>query len=275
VYIRLRLDISWRDLLAAAAALVTAADADDRQRRVEALAAPGGGVLCCLSVRSALDLYLDAVGLPAGGEVLMTAVNVPDVARIVERHGLIPIPVDVDPATLGPSPEAIDRAASSRTVAVLVAHLFGSRAPLDAVAEIAGRRGWRLLEDCAQCFSGCGELGDPRSDAAFFSFGPIKTATALAGGLVRVRDAAVLARMRATQAHWPLQRRRAHGARILKFAAFKLLSWPPLYGALVRLLRALGRDPDTFVQGSARAFPRADLYAQIRRRPSAPLLALL
>lgn len=61
------------------------------------------------------------------------------------------------------------------------------------VAGVAARHGLLLWEDCAQVFTGLGGyLGHQESDATFFSFGVIKRATALGGGVVRIRDAAVL-----------------------------------------------------------------------------------
>lgn len=61
------------------------------------------------------------------------------------------------------------------------------------IAGLAARHGLLLWEDCAQVFTGLGGyLGHQESDAAFFSFGVIKRATALGGGVARIRDAAVL-----------------------------------------------------------------------------------
>lgn len=61
------------------------------------------------------------------------------------------------------------------------------------IAEAAARHGLLLWEDCAQVFTGLGGyLGHPRSDATFFSFGVIKRATALGGGVARIRDASVM-----------------------------------------------------------------------------------
>lgn len=61
------------------------------------------------------------------------------------------------------------------------------------IAEAAARHGVLLWEDCAQVFTGLGGyLGHAESDATFFSFGVIKRATALGGGVARIRDADVL-----------------------------------------------------------------------------------
>ena len=61
------------------------------------------------------------------------------------------------------------------------------------IAEAARRHGLLLWEDCALVFTGLqGYLGHPGSDAVFFSFGVIKRATALGGGVVRIEDTAIL-----------------------------------------------------------------------------------
>ena len=86
--------------------------------------------LACLSVRSGFDALLGALALPRGSEVLMSAVNIADMARIIEAHGLTPVPVDLDMQTLTVSMASLARAATPCTRAVLVAHLFGSRMPM-------------------------------------------------------------------------------------------------------------------------------------------------
>jgi dTDP-4-amino-4,6-dideoxygalactose transaminase len=275
VYARLRLDIGWGDLLAGAVALAGARGRARRQRGVEDLISSEGRFLCCLSVRSALDLYLQAVALPAGSEVLMTALNIPDMGKIVASHGLVPVPVDLDPETLAPAPGAWLRAASPRTRAVLVAQLFGCRTALDDLAALARARGWLLLEDAAQAYTGRDGLDRSAADASFVSFGLIKTATALAGALVRVGDPEVLRRMRELQARQPVQGRGDWARRLAIAVAFKVLAWPPLFGAFVALCRLAGRDPDGLLRRTSRSFAGDDLLARIRRRPSAPLLALL
>ena len=56
--------------------------------------------LVTLSVRSAFDLYFQAKKFPPGSEVLMTGVNIPDMVRIIEEHGCVPVPVDLDLDTM-------------------------------------------------------------------------------------------------------------------------------------------------------------------------------
>jgi dTDP-4-amino-4,6-dideoxygalactose transaminase len=205
----------------------------------------------------------------------MSAMTIPDMARIVEHHGLVPIPVDLDVDTLGPNLESLRRAITPASRAIVVAHLCGGRLSVDPVVAEARKHGLLVIEDCAQAFDGHNYTGAPEADVSMFSFGPIKTATALGGAMLRVRDPALLDRMRARQAGYPIQRRRSYLCRVLKYAAFKALSYPIAYGMLLRAWQAMGRDYDRLVNGSVRGFPGPDFFDRIRQQPSAPLLATL
>jgi hypothetical protein len=197
--------------------------------------------------------------------------------RIIERHGLCPVSVDLDTATLEPRIELLEAAVSPRSRAILVAHLFGGCVDLAPAATFARRHGLLLIEDCAQAFRGAGEMGDPAADVSMFSFGTLKTATAAGGAILRVRDPEIRAGMRRTQESWPVQRRRDHAARLLKVLCLVLLGRPLPYRVFIKACDLLGRNPDIVVDSSARAFPRAGdgLPDALHRRPSAPLLALL
>jgi dTDP-4-amino-4,6-dideoxygalactose transaminase len=200
--------------------------------------------------------------------------------RIIQGHGLLAIPVDLDTATLGPRVELLEGALSSRTRAVLVAHLFGGRFDLDPVAAFTRKHDLLLIEDCAQAFRGPPDVGDTAANVSMFSFGPIKTASAVGGAVLCVRDADVLGRMRYAQDRWPVQTRFHYARRLLKALCLVLLGRPLAYGLLARLCALSSRDLDDLVNGAVRAFPTsggadADLFKRIRRQPSAPLLALL
>lgn len=270
---RLRLDVSFGDLLFAAAACAFArrGNREDRVRR--AWGDPDG--IVCLSVRSGFELLLDALPLEAGDEIAFSAITHPDMVRVAEARGLRALPVDLDVTSLAPDPEALERAIGPRTRLVVVAHLFGGSAALEPVANVARRHGIALVEDSAQSLRGPWEHGDPRSDVSLFSFGSIKTATALGGALVRVADADLRARMRSRQQAWPVQPRREYAARAAKLALLHALARPRVYGLFARSLAASGRDLDAVVSGAVRGFPGPELTRRLRRRPSAPLLALL
>ena len=179
-------------------------------------------------------------------------------------------------------PRELELVASSirpETRALLVTPLFGTTVELEPYAEIARANGLLLLEDCAQSLHEPGLRGDPHADASLFSFGPIKTATALGGAVVRVRDPELRERMRRTLAGWPLQPRRQFLARVLKFAALSALARPFLFGAFVRICERRGREVDdllsSFVRGFKVPYDDPAFTARIRRRPCGPLLRLL
>ncbi len=272
---RKRIDIGWTDLVFGAMRSVSPDDRVTLAAEIERRWSPDGQALVCLSVRSAFDLLLSSLNLPAGSEILVSAVTIGGMLRIIAEHGYVGIPVDLDARRLSPRPDALERGYSSRTRAVLVAHLFGGRLDLRPVVEFARRRNVMLVEDAAQAYAGPDYTGHPAAGISLFSFGPIKTSTALGGAIACVRDRQLLVRMRQAQAGWPLQKRSAYFARLLKYAALKAASSRPAYGAFVSACRAVGYDHDRLVNGSVRGFAGADLFKQIRRQPSAPLLSLL
>ena len=280
MYPRHRLDISPRHLALAGAACVRPPDPEQLEREIEA--ALPEGALVCFSVRSAFELLLDALDLPRGSELLLTAITHPDMARIVEqRHGLVPVPVDLELSTLAPQVELLENAVTQRTQALVVAHLFGGRADLTPLAAFARAHDLVLVEDCAQSIRGAHDAGDPRADVALFSFGSIKTAPALGGAVAYVRDPALLARMRELQAAWPRQPTREYALRVVRFAGLISLGEPHVYEAFVRAGSLAGLDVDALVNKSVHALRPPDSRADdefgrwLRRRPSPPLLALL
>jgi dTDP-4-amino-4,6-dideoxygalactose transaminase len=275
MYARKRLDIGWLDL---ASGLVNAGLPLDRAtlaRRIEHWFSPDGGALCTLSIRSGLELYLEQQALPKGSEVLMSALTIPDMWKVVERHGLVPVPVDVDTRTLAPKLDGLAKAATGKTRMLIVAHLFGTRFDLAPYARVARERGWLLLEDCAQAFTGPDYLGHPAADVSMFSFGPIKTSAALAGGVLVVRDRPLLTQMRAVHAQWPVQSGGTYAKRVLKYAGLKAVSNPVLYRGFVKWCELKGTNQDAVIQGTVRGFAGGDFWAKIRHQPSAPLLSVI
>jgi perosamine synthetase len=235
--------------------------------------------LVCFSVRSGWDLWLGAQGLWAGDEVLVSAVTHPDMVRIISEHGLRAVPVDIDPGTLTPRPCMLEAAFTPRTRVVLVAHLFGGRMDLGGVAKFARERGLLLVEDCAQAFQGPERIGDPAADVCMYSFGTLKTSTALGGAVLRVRDREVLGRMREVQACYPSQGRGVYLKKLLKVLGLVTVSRPRPYGLLGRACTQLGYDIDALIGGVVRGFPlrepAAMFFRHLRHRPSTPLLAML
>lgn len=270
-----RIDIGWTDLAFAALSCAVPGSREEADRRARAAWGAEEDGVVCLSVRSGLDLFLRAMDFPQGSEILVTAVTIRDMVRIVEHHGLVPVPIDLDMETLTVKREALERAVTPRTRAVVAAHLFGAVMPLDETADFAREHGLYLLEDRAQSFVGPEEKGHPESDVTLFSFGPIKTNTAVAGALLRVRDPELRRRMLEAQARDPVQPGGAFFRRALRVGLVRGLTNPVPFGLLYRICRLLGRNHDEVVSHSARGFSGPAFFERIRQRPSTPNLALL
>ena len=99
---------------------------------LEGLLAAACGVQHAVAVSSgtaALHLAILALGLEPGDEVLVPAYTFPATANVVALAGLVPVLVDVDPATMNLDVDLVAAAIGPRTRAVLAVHLFGR--PLD------------------------------------------------------------------------------------------------------------------------------------------------
>ncbi|MHC4405107.1 MAG: DegT/DnrJ/EryC1/StrS family aminotransferase [Planctomycetota bacterium] len=273
---RKRLDIGWLDLAFGMLQSGLPRNRGVIQQQIESLwSGSDEGVLACLSVRSGFDLLWRALSLPPGSEVLMSALTIRHMVDLVEQHHLVPVPVDVDVDHMAPKVDVMRRAITPNTKAIVVAHLFGSRFPMEPIRRVAREHNLLVIEDCAQAYAGRGYTGDPQADVSMFSFGPIKTATALWGAVLKIRDRDLLERMRTEQASYPVQSRRSYVRRLLKCTALKACSNRPLFKVVMGACRAMGRDHDHMINGSVRGFPGPDFFDRIRQQPCGPLLALL
>src|SRR5579864_3957839 len=136
----------------------------------------------------ALRIGLLALGIESGDEVLVVAnAGVPPVAAVVAA-GAVPVFCDVEPSSHTLDPAEIDRRVSARTRALVVVHLYGQPAQMDAIMAGARKHGLKVLEDCAQAHGARfdGRLVGTWGDAAAFSFYPTKNLGALgdAGALL-------------------------------------------------------------------------------------------
>lgn len=267
-------DIGWADLVFGLLRSFCPDDPAATQARIEGRWSGARDTLACLSVRSGLDLLLQAAAWPQGSEVLVSAVTIPDMITLLGQHGLVPVPIDLDPQTLAVDLDQLRRAIGPRTRAILVAHLFGSRMLLAPLVAIAREHGLFVLEDCAQAYDAA-YRGDPGSDARLWSFGPIKTETALGGAIVQLNDPALLQRMRRIQSAYPRQRRVSFARRVLLMAVLKFLARPGRFALFVALCRLRKHDHDRLLYQAVRGFAVRDLLARLRQQPSAPLLRLL
>jgi len=269
------LDIEWSDLMIGLLRCWSQGDPNRTRSRIESLWSDRLDSLVCLSVRSGFDLALQILNFPRGSEILFSAITIPEMVDIAKKHGLIPVPIDIDPNTLEPNIQQMLKVLGPKTKAILVAHLFGSRSPLSEVVQLSQKQGLFLIEDCAQTYDGSDYRGHSQSDISMFSFGPIKTSTALGGALIRFKDKEVLGKARILQETYPRQSRFRFFQRICWFSMLKCLANPSFYRLFVKLTNFFGSSHEKVLTEAIRGFPGVDLLAQIRRQPSIPLLELL
>lgn len=160
------------------------------------------GVRHAVGVGSGLDalaLLLRALDVGAGHEVVVPGHTFIATWLAVTHVGACPVPVDVRDDTCNLDPDRVEAALTPRTRAIVAVHLYGQTAAMDALREIARRRGLWLIEDAAQAHGARhrGRRAGALGDAAAFSFYPGKNLGALGdAGAVTTDDDALAARVR-------------------------------------------------------------------------------
>ncbi len=133
-----------------------------------------------------LELALEAAGIGFGDEVIVPAYTWEGTAAAVLFAGAAPVFVDVDPDTYCLDAALVEAAITERARAIIPVHLGFRFADMDAMMEIATKRGLFVLEDCAHAHGGrwrdrgAGSIGH----AGSFSFQTSKLMTAGEGGIV-------------------------------------------------------------------------------------------
>ena len=275
LYPRHYLDISTRDLILSASGGFSG---DAREEIQSAQQDIGPNAMVTLSVRSAWDLALSAFDFPEGSEIIMSAVTIPDMQRIAEAHGLVVIPVDLDPDTMAPRIDVYRRAFSDRTRLVMLAHLLGGSFEVSPYAAIAELHGVPVIEDRAQAFIGPQDWGSRRTTMSLYSFGSIKTSTALGGAVAIVRDSTLRDKMLEIQSRWPFQNDVTFARKARKYLAVQGFKSPQFYAAIANVAARGERGLDGFISRTVKGFRASstdDLLELLRQRPSGAQVSLL
>ncbi|EIU7613844.1 DegT/DnrJ/EryC1/StrS aminotransferase family protein [Vibrio vulnificus] len=98
----------------------------------------------------ALDVALKALGVGEGDEVITTSRTFLASASAIVTAGANPVFADVDLNSQNITAETIDAVVTEKTKAVIVVHLAGMPAEMDAIMALAAERGFYVIEDCAQ-----------------------------------------------------------------------------------------------------------------------------
>ena len=124
---------------------------EEQAYEAEFAAAHGGGFADLVnSGTSALYAALGGLELEPASEVVVPPISDPGGVMPVALLNLVPVVADAAPGSFNAGPEQIEAVLSPRTRAIVVAHIAGEPAEMDAILERARGRGVPVVEDCAQ-----------------------------------------------------------------------------------------------------------------------------
>jgi len=139
---------------------------------------------------AALNLALLAVGIGPGDEVITTPMTFIATANAIMSCGAKPVFADIDEKTYNLCPQAVEKAITEKTVAILPVHLYGLPADMIALRKVADEHDLYLIGDAAQAHGSA--IGHQKvgslADIECFSFYPTKNMTTGEGGMVTTND---------------------------------------------------------------------------------------
>jgi dTDP-4-amino-4,6-dideoxygalactose transaminase len=155
------------------------------------------------SCTAALHLALAAIGLQEGDEVIVPTMTFSSTGQAVCYFGARPVLVDCESNSFQICPDAIERAITPRTRALIPVHYSGCPADLDRILDIARRHDIRVIEDAAHALptSYRGKRIGSFSDVTCFSFYATKTITTGEGGMATTENPEYAERMRILRLH--------------------------------------------------------------------------
>ncbi|WP_021778017.1 DegT/DnrJ/EryC1/StrS family aminotransferase [Dokdonia sp. MED134] len=107
-------------------------------------------VIPCANGTDALQIALMGLGLEQGDEVITADFTFAATVEVIALLKLTPVLVDVDPVDFNIDIEAIKRAITPKTKAIVPVHLFGRAANMDAIMDLAKEHNLFVIEDNAQ-----------------------------------------------------------------------------------------------------------------------------
>lgn len=157
----------------------------------------------------ALLIAMMGLGLKPGDEVITPTFTFIATAEVVGLLGLTPVVVDVEEDTFNISPEAVRKAITPRTKAIVPVHLFGQNANMEEILAIAKEHNLYVVEDACQSIGAEYTFSDGRKlksgcigNIGCTSFFPSKNLGCYGdGGAIFTNDDELAAKMRAIANH--------------------------------------------------------------------------
>ncbi len=128
-----------------------------------------GSSALLLALTALMDDTLGERRLKPGDEVITPAMGFPTTVAPLVRAGIVPVFVDVEPATCNPTPETVLQAVTKKTRAVVLAHAFGNPFDCSGIGEVVKENDLWLVED------NCDALGSRFNGRLTGTFGHLST----------------------------------------------------------------------------------------------------
>ncbi len=144
----------------------------------------------CLFNNGTLALQIALQGMRVSGEVITTPFTFVATAHAMFWNAIRPVFVDIEPDYYTLDPEKVEAAITPWTTAIVPVHVYGHPCQLDALADIARRRGLHLIYDAAHAF-GVRVAGKPIAhygDLNMFSFHATKLYHSIEGGMLTFKN---------------------------------------------------------------------------------------
>jgi dTDP-4-amino-4,6-dideoxygalactose transaminase len=197
----------------------------------------------CSQGRVALEAALTGLGINTGDEVILPTFCCTSVMPPILAAGATPVLADVG-ADLNLTVESIKEVVTARTRAILVPHLFGNPADIEAIASYAASRRIKIIDDAAQAFGATvnGRLLGTFGDAGILSFGSGKVCFGTGGGVLVTNSGELYERIQSIEFREPDLRRKLR-------QLFSTLLWrrwrQKLLPVLIMLRRLQRKKPES------------------------------
>jgi dTDP-4-amino-4,6-dideoxygalactose transaminase len=166
-------------------------------------------VIPCANGTDALQVAMMGLDLKPGDEIITTSFTFIATAEVIALLGLTPVLVDVDEKTFNIDPEAIRKAITPKTRAIVPVHLFGQCADMEEIKKIAQEHNLYVIEDTCQAIGtdyifsdGTRKKAGTIGDVSGMSFFPSKNLGCYGdGGAIFTNDDALAQQMRIVVNH--------------------------------------------------------------------------
>ena len=151
----------------------------------------------------AMEIFLQAIGLEKGDEVIIPNITFVATANAVLYVDATPVLVDVNDHDINISIKSIEKSITKKTKAIIPVHFAGKSCDMLAIQKIAKKNNLKIIEDCAHALgtkfnkTHVGNFGK----TGCFSFYPTKNLTTFEGGMVITNSKKIASKIRSMRNH--------------------------------------------------------------------------